>query len=436
MPSRTFFLLPARYKNISFLVRKETIDEIGQKNIVHDYAHTSSRYVEQQGKKPFSATIDIFFSGLGWKSSYKSFKAALENSSPGRLILPTFGIINNVVAIQASASATQTEVGEISLTITFTETIERPSPTESDATSEDVFSKGADSRSSLSESFSNNYQSPSTMNNKLTAINDFVNLAAIVNDITGLAFATASFTRNLPKYLNSPSGMATILLNQVSPIGLLQSVAMQDNPKSFSNVKKIAVCGNNLSNAMNDIREESLPKSFTMPDAMVYNPIQIDTTIQIWDDSTLERKQRTNNRYCAVNVFRIAGLISLLENASKKTYYTTIDVNKVNNIIDLYYGALVENDKTNVIIPEIKDDLDNLKTLTENVLSNKRQKACNVIEIKIERPYPTKLLSYDLYGEYIKNEEQLSAIASLIKGLNSSLPAHALQGTVRILEKR
>ena len=217
------------------------IDEIGQKNIVHDYAHTSSRYVEQQGKKPFSATLDIFFTGFSWRADYKSFRAALEDPSPGRLILPTFGVINNVVAISSNASTTQTEIGEISLSVTFTETIERPSPTESDATSEDVFAKGSDSRSNLSESFTSNFQSPSTLNNKLTARSDFLNLAAIVNDVTGLAFATASFTRNLPKYLNSPAGMGALLLSQISPIGLLQSFALQNTSKSFSNSKKIAI---------------------------------------------------------------------------------------------------------------------------------------------------------------------------------------------------
>jgi hypothetical protein len=436
MISRSSKLLPAKYKNISFFVRKETIDGIGQKNIIHDYQHTSSRYVERQGKRPFSATLDIFFAGIKWQDNYNSFKAALENPAPGRLVLPTFGVFNNVVAVEANANADQTSIGEISIPITFTETIEKPSPTETDATSEDVASTKADTLDNLKESFTDNYESPTGLNNITTSKSDFTNLAGTINNITGLVFGVKSFIRNLPKRLSNPSTLGNLLLSSSSPIGLLQLVSGQDTSKSFSNFANIATCGNNFSNVLADIRDGFTPKEFVMPDAKTYNPKKIDVTINIWQANTNERKQRNNNRYCAINTFRLVGLISMIENAARRAYNTTLEIDSIMKMIDLYYRELIENDKTRVIIPDIKQSVDKLKILSESVLLAKRQNAYNVTEIKLEKPYPSKLLTYDLYGEYIKNEDQLNAIAELIRGLNKSQPAHAMQGTVKVLEIR
>jgi hypothetical protein len=436
MSIKSLFLLPAKYKNISFKIRKESLNGIGQKNIVHGYPNTSSQYVERQGKKPFSATLDIFFSGFGWVEEFNAFKNALNNPAPGRLILPTFGVFNNIVAIEASASADQTSIGEISIPVTFTETIEKPSPTESDPTSEDVYSAGADSRSDLQESFEDSYESPSGINNISVANSDFVNLAGIINSITGLTFASTLFLRNLPKRLTSPAGMGALLLSPFAPIGLMQLVARQNNSKSFYNFRKIAVCGNNLPNSMNDIRDGHIPKPFIMPDARVYNPKKIDTTINIWGTETIRRRQRNINRYCAINIFRLCGLISMMENASQRTYNTTLEIDSIVKLLDLYYRELIENDITGVIVPSMKPSIDKVKILTESVLAKKRQNAFNIVEINVERPYSSKLLTYELYGEYIKNEAQLNALSELIRGLNQSLPAHAMQGTVKVLELR
>jgi hypothetical protein len=436
MASRTLVLLPAKYKNISFKIRKESLDSIGQKSIIHGYPNTSSQYVERQGKKPFSTTLDIFFSGDTWRDDFNAFKNALNNPAPGRLVLPTFGVFNNIVAIEASASADQTNIGEISIPVTFTETIEKPSPTESDPSSEDVYSAGADSREDLQASFEDSYERPTGINNLTVANSDFVNLAGVINSITGLSFATTLFLRNLPKRLTSPAGMGALLLSPFAPIGLMQVVARQNTSKSFYNFRKIAVCGNNLPNSMNEIRDGHIPKPFIMPDARVYDPKKIDTTINIWGTETLRRIQRNINRYCAVNIFRLCGLISMMENAAQRTYNTTLEIDSTTKLLDLYYSELIENDITGIIVPKMKPSIDKVKILTESVLSKKRQNAFNVVEINVERPYSSKLLTYELYGEYIKNEDQLNAVSDLIRGLNRSLPAHAMQGTVKVLELR
>lgn len=73
-------MLQASYKNSVFYVRRETIENIGLKQIVHEYPNTRIRYVESQGENSFSATIEIFFDN---KSDFDSFISAMKEETAG-----------------------------------------------------------------------------------------------------------------------------------------------------------------------------------------------------------------------------------------------------------------------------------------------------------------------------------------------------------------
>jgi prophage DNA circulation protein len=131
-------MLQAKYKNVFFFVRRESVDQLGQKRIIHDYPNTQARYLEPQGTVPAQFTLEIFFSSPVWQLEYEIIKKAFEDPQPGRLVLPTFGVFENMVAMPARAESSQTAIGEISLTVTFSRTVERPSPTEATTSQEDV----------------------------------------------------------------------------------------------------------------------------------------------------------------------------------------------------------------------------------------------------------------------------------------------------------
>lgn len=138
MSSRLTGLLQAKYKNVTFGVRRESVDQLGQKRITHDYPNTQARYLEPQGTVPQQFTLEIFFSSDTFQTDYEVFRASIEDPQPGRLVLPTFGVIENVVAMPARAESVQTAIGEIPLTVTFSVTVERPSPTGATTSEEDV----------------------------------------------------------------------------------------------------------------------------------------------------------------------------------------------------------------------------------------------------------------------------------------------------------
>lgn len=274
------------------------------------------------------------------------------------------------------------------------------------------------------------YRSPTSLNNLLVAQYDLIQLANEVLKITGNQTAYNIFVRSLPKVLKNPEGLAALLLSASSPQGFLQTIALETN--DFERYKKIALFGNDLPNEMNDIRENILPMSCVVTDQEYSSEINID--IPLWEESTLERKERNENRVTIINTFRMIGLIGMYEQSAIDNYTTTDEIDNRRAILSEYYELLVENDESDYIITNIKNSLDIVKTRTEQVLNTKEQQAYIVVGIKLERPYSAKMISYELYGELIKNETQLNTFANILIGLNRSQPAHAMTGLIKVIQ--
>lgn len=434
MPSYLDGQLAGKFKGIPFFVRNETENNAGQTRVKHKYPKTSVQYMEPMGQEPFSETIDLFFSGPNFREDFQKFKKAIQDPAPGRLFSPTFGVFNSIVAEPASFTSNQKTLGEITASVTFSETIDRPAPTEADTSEQDVSEKAQAARNSLQDEFAAEYPEPETLNNVLTASEDAKALAKAIKQVTGKVREVRNFLRKVDQQIRNVQQYASLLLNPGQPIGFLQSLALSFPANSgLSIFKKIATIGNNLPNAMNDITSGIIPEpSSVIPSTP--NTGGVDTNINLWDADTGERIARNQSRLSTVNVFRMTGLIGMYESAAASQYTTTDEIDEITETLESYYEALVENDTTNVIIPGMKSILDELRTLVDLVLAGKRQQAYTVTEIDILRPTSSFLLAYELYGEYIRTEAQLEFMSDLIKGLNRSQVANRLQGVVKVVE--
>lgn len=434
MPTNLTTQLTAKYKNSSFLIRKETLNEIGQKRIRHEYPNTSSQYMEAKGTTPFNSTIEIFFSGPNYKENFAAFKKDIEDPSPGRLFMPTFGLFNNVVATPATAESSQSSLGEITLSVNFSETIQRPSPISRAITIQDVSELAQELRTEIKNQFSLAYVIPTTISNIATSLDDALNIGDSVNKITGAVKLTNDFLSQVSRVIKDADAYAELLLKEDSPVGYIQSlVTAITGPEAFNTFKDLSVMGNTLSNSMHDIRALISPTESSVVPAIPSPPV-VNKDIAIWKNDTFERKQRNQSRLSSVNTYRLVGLIGMFESAAARSYTTTNQIDEISKTLENQYEELIENDTTGVIIPSIKSQLDNLRSLADEVLKEKRQQAYIVIETFVEKPMSASLLTYDLYGEYIKNENQLAFLAELITGLNSNLPAYRLEGIVKVVE--
>lgn len=426
--------LQGKYKNVPFNVRKETLDSVGQSWVKHTYPKSGVQYLEAMGEEPFQETIDLYFKGETYLDDFNSFKKAIQDPAPGRLYSPTFGIFDNIIATPSSFTVTQNTLGNISASIHFEVTIDRPAPIDSEISEQDVASKAIEATAVLQESFTSDYVSPETDNNFLTAGTDAAGLAEETRDITGLIKETRDFLRKIDVSIRQVDTYAALLLNPGQPLGYLQSLLLSvKNTGAFSLYSKLANMGRRLSNSMNDIDSGISPKTSTVFPA-VPGDLEVDTTINLWDEDTGERIERNSGRLAIVNTFRMAGIIGMFESAANANYTTTDEIDKTVVVLESYYNALIENDEYIIIIQKMKTIVDELKIRTDKVLARKRQQAYGVIEIEEIRPISSVLLAYKLYGELIKNEAQLVFMTSIISGLNRNQPAHALQGTVRVVE--
>lgn len=275
------------------------------------------------------------------------------------------------------------------------------------------------------------YNNPLSINNLLVAQYDLLQLANDVKKITGNQTAYNIFKRSLGKVLKNPISLAKLLLNSTNPVGFLQTIALETN--DISQFKKISTIGNDLPVELNEIRANVKPFGSRVT-TQVYNP-EISTEIPIWEEDTIERRQRNENRITIVNAFRMVGLIGMYETAARSTYTTTEEIEEIKEMLNQYYEKLVENDTTKYIIGQVKNNIDIVKTRAEIVLNEKEQNTPRIITIKLERPYSAKQICYELYGELIKNEIQLNTFANIITGLNRSKVAHAMSGEIKVIEK-
>jgi hypothetical protein len=440
--------LAGKYKGVSFLVRNETLNNVGQTRIKHKYPKTGVQYMEPMGQEPFSETIELFFSGENYVDDFESFKKAVQDPAPGRLYSPTFGVFNSIVANPSSFSVSQKSLGEISASVQFDETIDRPAPTESLTSQQDVSEKAQEARAGLKDVFSGSvvselepgevivqpsYEVPTELNNIAAAISDAKALAGKVKEITGKLKEARRFLTKIDRAVRNVQAYGALLLNPGQPIGFLQSIALSfQGNAAFTLFKQLTTVGGDLPNSMNDINAGINPTvSSVVPDVPTTG---IDVSINVWDNDTAERIERNTIRLSVVNTFRLVGLIGMFESAAASTYTTTEEIDNIIATLEQYYEEIIENDTTGIVVPEMKAIIDVLRGLTDRVLATKRQQAFGVTTVDVVRPTSSFLLAYNLYGEYIKNESQLEFMSSLITGLNRQQVANRLQGTVKVVE--
>ncbi len=427
-------LIAGKFKNVSFGTRNERLNNVGQSRVEHRYPKTKVQYLEPMGEEPFDCTVEVFFTGETYRDDFEKFRKAAQDPAPGRLFLPTFGVFNSVIVFPFSADANQKTVGEITASVRFAQTTDRPAPTEGQTSQQDVSEQAAIARENLQESFKSDYIEPKTVSNIETGSYDAKSLASDLEKVTGKARDVRNFVRKVDRKLQNADQYASLLLNPGQPLGFLQSTALSFTGNSgFVVFKKLATLGTNQTNSMNDIKSGIVPSpsGFLPQDP---GDGSVDVNVNLWTEDTLERIQRNISRLSVINTFRVTGLIGMFESAASSTYTTTEDVDNVVKTLEDYYEAIIENDSTGVVIPGVKFFLEQLRNLTDRVLAQKRQQAYTVIEIDIERPVSAFLLAYELYGEYLQTEAAHEFMTELLVGLNRSQVAYRLEGAVKVVE--
>jgi len=331
-----------KYKNIEFLCAAEQIQSLGAKTIIHDYPNTGARYVEFQGQVPNDFSLEITFAGLDFQEKFKRFKQLMEEGTPGKLYMPVFGLINNVIALSSPASADTTTIGQITMTVAFSVTIDKPAPTQSAVTEEDISDLKGTSLSDLKDKVKKNYIIPVGQSNISTIANDIVKMVTVISIAVGDDSMKTRIERNISKAVRNAENMSNLLLGE--------NGVLSGQDADYNKYLSLKNTGNNLPIVMYEVRND------------ITTPFQ-NASIT-WANNSVERQQRNKNRLTMVNTMKIYALISMCYAACKKEYTTIDDVNTVVNDIMTIYNDLVLNNNYCQIVLDMQSTIDKIVNQT------------------------------------------------------------------------
>ena len=417
-----------KYKNTTIFINKESITSLGQKRIVHDYPGSGQRYLEAMGQVPKEFEVDITFSGLTYQDDFNEFKALLQDPNPGTLVMPTFGIINNVVALPSSAVHNYSEYLCIVMTVKFSETIQQPTPTSIPPTPEDTFNLGNIAWNNIISNLTGGLITPSSINNALTLQRDIV---AVVNNITqliGFSQVAAGYISALAVVTSNPSKITNLLFG--IPAGFM-SYVYQNNTSAnqLSQYASLASVGNNLPTNIYEISQGIIMPTFPLKAGQLQS-----LSIPFWAGATLEQQQRNNNRFMIINAVRLWALIMMCEAAVTTTFTTVQSVINARNQIDYLFNQIIEQDQTGVLIPWMKQSMEQVQMSAYNNLNQIQGTAFNTQLITLEKSMSAAVLAYELYGEYCNSESDLLNYKNILISLNPSQPQHYFSGSVNVIQ--
>jgi len=106
------------YKGVPFLLANATTAG-GNKNVVHTYPNSDRQTVENLGRTPRSFSLNLIIPSTDYAQRRDALLAAIEEKTPGPLIHPLYGRVDNVIAGPFSLSEDLTELGDGKLSVTF-----------------------------------------------------------------------------------------------------------------------------------------------------------------------------------------------------------------------------------------------------------------------------------------------------------------------------
>lgn len=440
--NRTIRMLAASFRGVEFRVRSENQPTGGRRLIIHEYINSDTVYVEDIGEIPPRFNVDAFVHGSDWLEKRDALVQALNTSGSGRLVLPSFGILE-VSALKYSIDQSQTSLGEVRFSLSFAISRRLPGPTTTFKTTEDVFQSGDNARLVLQNVLEDKWEIPKTQNNAQTAIYDWTSVS---NDIltttqNSLTFgivgetrtATNNFIINLPSLINSPTTMSQRIGAGVTGNLGIFSLISAGLVNGVGLVSMLGFCsfGSGLVVNSIDIRAEISNEN---------NTIIGNFTIPLWNADTAQRIIRNNNRLLIVNYTRINSLIISYEQAAAKEYTTATEIQTTRENLESIHDQLMRIDVQDRDIiqsnPDVRKAVEEVRIASLEILEQKEQRTFVLTEVNYGAPISAFLIAYNLYAEELNTIQNLEDRSLLIRRLNPEQKVDLMSGNITSLQRR
>ncbi len=399
-------ILPGKFKEIPIRIVSANVVG-GRKTVKHEFPNRDTQTVEDLGLKPRAFKLEILVSDIGKtvvngvpQQEYFDYRnrllAGIEDKSPGVLIHPLFGRIENVVATTFSLSETFSNFGLSVLSVSFEVT---------DDTGIPVLSTTAISQIAVAQSavdlavvnditdnyavftrFKNNFGDAADKINQVidSAVEATSFVGASADKINEFNSFIGSFSANVNSLVTNPANLSLSISNLFSNINGL-----------FGTVESTAEAFKNLF-GFGDNDEENI------------------------DPSTAGRIQRRRNRAILNGSVNAEALSYAYLAVSQVTFETVAEIDEAAAELEVQYQAVV----TSEITQSVKDALTEARVIVQKFFDDTRLTAKQVIAI-FTTPTTARLLTYQYYGD--------TELATEIIALNSITDVSFVSGDLDIL---
>lgn len=378
------------YKGVPFLLASGTTTG-GNKNVVHAYPNSDRQTVENLGNTPRSYALDLIIPSTSYIERRDALLAAVAEKTPGPLIHPMYGRIENVIAGPFSLTEDLTALGDGKLSVTFLVDNGPQVPEQAGLTEAQVLRARDLAAAAVQTNLSDNFQvTPSyagsfesasaSVSNAAKAFKTSQSPLDMADDLLNAADALASDAAAL---ILAPANLATRLTGMFD-----QAAALLDDPLSALNYYQ---------------------------DKFNFGIGNGGATAR-----TAAQLEAASNKALFDSAMRVQALCYAYAAAIAVDYGTLDDVEEMEALLELQYAAVVDLAGTDT---DTREALADLRQSAQEFLDTAKLTARRVITVTTH-PTTARLLAFRYYGD----DNQGESIVNLNNGNVSNL-----SGSVQVL---
>lgn len=208
-------LQSASYKDAGFLVNVMSTKG-GRKHVIHEYPNSNIQNVEDLGLRPRSYKINAIINEPNYKFKRDNLLEKLESGGPGVLIHPTFGRIENMVAVDYTFIEDLTKAGDLTVVIDFEPSNSSGLPVETANTLSIIQERESNVFDSITDDIGELFNVTNAFTGNFRSAQDKLNqfVLAVTNNTSALTSTTgtintfnqliSNFQSNINTYINQP----------------------------------------------------------------------------------------------------------------------------------------------------------------------------------------------------------------------------------------
>lgn len=366
------------YKGVPFLMASGSVAG-GNKNVVHAYPNSSRQSVENLGQTPRSFTLSLIIPSTNYAQRRDDLLRVIEEGTPGPLIHPLYGRIENVLVGPFTLTEDLTELGDGKLSVPFLIDNGPNVPQEAGVSVSAVAKKRAALDSALETGLSDGF------NVTPGFLGSFEAATAAVQDVaTTLQMGVNAAVDQVSDYIRAVQDLSD------SAAALVQVPSNLANSLTALQAQANGIFDNLADAYANFQGHFSVGILTTVPDAVTGTAAQIETATNTNALTTFNRTQALGYAY---------------ENVVQLTFVTVDDVNTVQDQLSEQFYAVVDRPELSTAA---RDALIDLRLAAYDRLEAAKLTARQVVTVNTH-PTTARLLAFRYYG----NDDSGEAVADL-----------------------